>query len=147
MTSVYRVDTRHRPQLLFAMMKFFAADGSRIAFEGNLIDTGLFKMDGASHEETGTLKRATTAPPLDFVVLPLDAARVTDIEKAIDSKVAFNGYKGIVHVQIEAQGEIAFAAFDNFGRDSVIVTSRVSTSVLDDLVTARILKGYAPATK
>jgi len=147
MTSVYRVDTRHRPQLLFAMMKVFAAEGSRIAFEGNLSDTVLIEMDGASHEEAGALKRATVAPPLDYVVLPLTLARVADIEKAIDSKVAFHGYKGIVHVQIEAQGEIAFAAYDNFGRDSVIVTSRVPTSVLDDLVTARVLRGYTPATK
>src|ERR1700733_5764211 len=111
MASVHRVDARDRPQLLFAMMKVFAAGGSRIAFEGNLSGTSLFVMDGSAHEETGLPKRSTVAPLLDYVVLPLTPARVADIEKAINSKVAFHGDKGIVHVQIEAQGQTALAAY------------------------------------
>jgi hypothetical protein len=146
-TSVYRVDTRYRPQLLFAMMKLFAANKSRISFEGNLSSTGLFGMNGSSHEEIGVLKRATLAPRLDFVVLPLTPAQAAEIEKAVDSKIGFDGYKGIVHVQIESEGEIAFAAYDNFHEDCVVVTGSVPTSVLDDLVTARVLRGYTLVAK
>jgi len=142
MATVYRVDTRNKPRLLFAMMKVFGADGTRIAFEGNLVNTGLFGMDGCSYEETGALKRATTAPRLDFVTLPLTPERGTEIERAIDSKISFSGYDGIIHVQIEIHGEIVFAAYDNFSRDSVMVTGSVPTSVLDELVLARVLRGY-----
>jgi hypothetical protein len=49
MPSVYRVDSRYRPQLLFAMMKLFASNETRILFEGNLSNTALFEMDGTSH--------------------------------------------------------------------------------------------------
>jgi len=55
--------------------------------------------------------------------------------------------KGIIHAQIESQGVIAFAAYDNFHRDCVLVTGREPRSVLDDLVTARDLWDYAATTK
>jgi len=125
------------------MMRTFASEQSRIAFEGNLASTELFRLVGGSHEETGLLKRATAAPQLDFVVLPLAASRVSEIEKAIRSKVAFARYAGIIHVQIETHGEIVFGAYDNFGRDRV-VNAIMDTSILDDLVKARILRGYSP---
>jgi hypothetical protein len=129
------------------MMRAFASEQSRIAFEGNLASTDLFRLVGGSHEDTGILKRATIAPKLDFVVLPLAPSRVPEIEKAIRSKVAFAGYDGIIHVQIESEGEIVFGAHDNFGRDCVVVNAIVKTSILDDLVKARILRGYSPISK
>jgi hypothetical protein len=129
------------------MMKVFAADDSRISFEGKLSNTSLFEMQGSSHEETGALRRATVAPLLDYVVLPLTSMGIHKIEKAIDSKIAFHGSKGIIHVQIESQGEIAFAAYDNFSRDCVVVTSKVPTAVLDELVNAQVLRGYILVTE
>jgi hypothetical protein len=58
---------------------------------------------------------------MDFVVLPLPAI-VREIEKAIVSKVAFKNYVGIVHVQIERQGRLAFVACDGFHEDCVLVS-------------------------
>jgi hypothetical protein len=142
----FALNTRDKPGLLFAMMRTFASDQSRIAFEGNLAGTELFRLLDASHEEIGNLKRATIAPPLDFVVLPLPPSRVPEIEKAIRSKIAFAGYKGIIHVQIERQGEIAFGAFDNFGPETVFVYGALSEEALDDLVGNRILKSYSRAS-
>lgn len=124
------------------MMRTFASEQSRIAFEGNLASTELFRLDGGSHEEVGILKRATIAPQLDFVVLPLAPSRVPEIERAIRSKVAFARYGGIIHVQIESDGEIVFGAYDNFGRHRVVVNAIVTTSILDDLVKTRVLRGY-----
>ena len=92
------------------------------------------------------LKRATLTPRLDFVVLPLTPAWAAEIKKAVDSKIGFDRHKGIVHVQIEAEGEIAFAAYDNFQEDCVVVTGSVPTPVLDDLVAARVLRGYRLVT-
>jgi hypothetical protein len=91
----YNLDTRDRLGLLFAMMRTLASDRSHIAFEGNLASTELFQLDEASHEERGNLKRATIAPQLDFVVLPLVLSRIPEIEKAIRSKVAFAGNGGM----------------------------------------------------
>ena len=147
MTTRYRLDTRDKPALLFAMMRTFASEQSRIAFEGNLANTELFRLNGASHDETGVLRRATTAPALDFLVLPLVPARVPEIVTAIRSKVAFAGYRGIIHVQIESNGEIVFGAYDNFDRESVVVNGPISTNVLDDLVVHRTLRTYSPVSK
>jgi len=141
--NAYCLDTRDRPGLLFAMMRKFASDQSRVAFEGNLATTELYRLEGSAHEETPILKRATTAPRLDFVVLPLIPSRVSDIEKAIRSKIAFDGYKGIIHVQIEANGELAFGAYDNFHPETVMIYGPIEKAALDELVTNRTLKSYA----
>ena len=47
-TNAYSLDTRDRPGLLFAMMRTFASDRSRIAFEGNLATTELYGLEAAS---------------------------------------------------------------------------------------------------
>lgn len=145
MSTRYTLDTRDKPSLLFAMMRTFASEQSRIAFEGNLASSELFKLEGASHDEVGALRRATTAPQLDFLVLRLLPTRVPEIEKAIRSKIAFSGYKGIIHVQIAVKDEIVFGAFDNFGRESVVVNGAISPDLLDDLVKAQTLRSYSLA--
>ena len=143
MTNRYTLNTRDKPALLFAMLRVFASDRSRVAFEGNLANTELFRMQGASRDETGMLRRATTAPQLDFLVLPLTLDNVSEIETAIQSKVAFSGYRGIVHVQIERNGELVFGAYDTFDKDAVIVDGIPSIELLDQLVSERTLRGYA----
>jgi hypothetical protein len=102
---IYRLETRHKPRLLSAMMHALAAEESKISFEGTLSQTELARMEGVTNEETGVLKRGTLQPKLDFLVLPLTQQGLAAMEKAINSKIAF-GYKGIVHVQIERMGRL-----------------------------------------
>ena len=147
MGTPYTLDTRDKPNLLFAMMRTFASEQSSIAFEGNLASSELFKLEGGSHDEVGVLRRATTAPQLDFLILPLLPTRVAEIEKAIRSKIAFSGYKGVIHVQIAVNDEIVFGAYDNFGRESVVVYGAISPDVLDDLVKVQTLRSYSPSLK
>jgi hypothetical protein len=47
--------------------------------------------------------------------------------KAITSKIAF-GNRGIIHVQIEENGKMSFAAYDNFDRECVVAFPAVSFS-------------------
>jgi hypothetical protein len=140
---IYRLETRHKPRLLSAMMHALAAEDSAISFEGMLSHTELAQMEGVTDEETGVLKRGTLQPKLDFLVLPLTQQRLAAIEKAINSKIAF-GYKGIFHVQIERNGKMAFAAYDNFHQECVVAYSAVPTALLDELTVARVLRGYHP---
>jgi hypothetical protein len=140
--DVYRLDTRDRPGLLFAMMHAVATEGSRMSLEGNLSQTEVMRLDGVTQEETGALKRATLQPRLDFVVLPLAPATVDAIERAIRSKIAFGGYRGIIHAQIEADGKLAFAAYDNFHKDCVYASTQVSSELLDRLIETKVLRGY-----
>ena len=55
-------------------------------------------------------------------LLTLTPETVPEIENAIVSKVAFKDYAGIVHVQIERQGRLAFVAYDQFHEDCVWVS-------------------------
>jgi hypothetical protein len=141
----FRLRTKDRPRLLLAMMNVLAGNGARISFEGSLSHSELFTIEGASFEETPLLRRGTTAPPLDFVVLPLTVENVPTIQKAIGSKIAFNGSKGIVHVQIEKDSAMAFAAYDNFHEDCVVAYRAVPAALLERLVESRVLYSYTPA--
>jgi hypothetical protein len=148
MTSVqprFRLHTKHKPELLFAVMRTLAQEDARISFEGRLSHTELTKMADASLDETEVLKRNTTSPRMDFVVLPLTPATVPEIEKAIVSKVAFKNNAGIVHVQIDRQGRLAFVACDHFHEDCVWVSEAVPETFLAELVRNRVLYSYAPA--
>lgn len=138
------LNPRDRPGLLFAMMRTYASNCSRIAFEGNLSTTELYRLEGASYEETAVLRRNTIAPRLDFIVLPLASSRVPAIQTAIWSKVPFSGKSGIIHAQIEVDGQLVFGAYDNFHPETVMVYGPIETSVLDDLVATRTLRSYAP---
>lgn len=127
------------------MMRTFASDRSRITFEGNLAATELYRLEGAFYEETAILRRNTIAPRLDFVVLPLIPTRLSEIERAIRSRIAFHEYRGIVHAQIEANSELVFGAYDHFHRETVVVDGNIDKAVLDALVSDRTLRSYAPA--
>jgi hypothetical protein len=138
---IYKLETRDRPRLLVAMMRALAAEDTRISFEGALSQTELAEMEGVIHEESGVLKRATLQPKLDFLVLHLTQHNLSAIEKAIVSKIAF-GHSGIIHVQIESAGKIAFAAYDSFARECVVAYSAVSSALLEELTKSHVLRNY-----
>jgi hypothetical protein len=141
----FRLHTKHKPELLFAVMRTLAHEDARISIEGRLSYTELVKIAGASLNETEILKRNTTSLRMDFVVLPLTPETALEIERAIVSKVGFKGDAGIVHVQIERQGRLAFVACDNFHEDCVWVSEAVPATFLAELVRNRVLYSYAPA--
>ncbi len=141
-SGTYHLHTKNKPELLRTMMHELAGGDTKISFEGELSHTELVKIDGATFDETGTLRRGTLAPKLDFVVLPLTQESVLAIEKAVMSKVSVNSSKGIVHVQVEKQGEMAFAAYDNFHNDCVVAFSAISVALLERLVKSKVLHSY-----
>jgi hypothetical protein len=141
MEEIYRLDARHRPRLWAAMMHARAAENTNISFEGMLSHTELAQMEGVGHEESDVLKRSTLQPKRDFRILPLTPQNVSAIVKAITSKIAF-GNRGIIHVQIERNGKMAFAAYDNFDRECVVAYPAVSSASLDELTMTGVLRNY-----
>jgi hypothetical protein len=136
---IYKLETRDRPGLLIAIMRALAAEDCRISLEGKLSQTELAQMEGVTHEETKVLKRSTLWPKLEFLVLPLTQEKLPAIEKAVVSKIAF-GERGLIHVLIELNGKMAFAAYDGF--QHVAVSSAVSPPLLEELIKTRVLRNY-----
>jgi hypothetical protein len=53
MKQTYQLRTKHKPQLLYAMMRALVGEDSRISFEGRLSNTDLFKIDEVHFEASG----------------------------------------------------------------------------------------------
>jgi len=145
MNQSFRLRTKNKRQLLLAIMRALANEHTHISFEGHLGHTELMKLEGARFEETAVLRRGTISPVLDFVVLPLTPASLPLIEKAVVSRIAFRSSRGIIHVQIETRGEMAFAAYDQFHAECVVAYSPVPVALLAELVETHVLHSYEAA--
>jgi hypothetical protein len=106
-TYLYKV--RDKRKFLVAAMEELAG-AARISFEGNLSTTSVFKLNGASGDETQVLKRNTLRPKQDFVVLELEPDLVKPIIAAIGGTVP----RGILHIQIEKGSHLELGWYDNF---------------------------------
>jgi hypothetical protein len=131
----------------YQLMHAFAGGQSKISFEGRIAGTELLGIEGAMLEETPVLKRNTTSPRQDFIVLPLTPASFPIIEDAIKSKIAFSAGSGIIHVQIENSGRLVFAAYDEFHPDTTVVSGLLTDCELSELVSKRVLRCFRPSTK
>ncbi len=101
-------------------MRELAGD-ALVSFEGNLKGLGLLSLPGGSFKETTSLKRATSWPKQDFIVLPLEAPLIPVIVNAMGGTIS----RRILHVQIEKAGVREFAAYDNFERSCVALGPRM----------------------
>src|SRR5260370_17430081 len=79
----FRLYTKHKPELLFAMMRTLVHEDARISFEGRLSHTELAKIAGVSLNETEILSRNTTSPRMDFLLLPLPPAMVPPTQQPV----------------------------------------------------------------
>jgi hypothetical protein len=127
-------DKRH---LLLAMMENLSG-GAHISFEGDLKALRFFSIPGASKEETGALKRNTTWPKQDFIVLPLESSTSKTIVSAIGGTIP----NTIIHIQIEKGGSIQFAAYDNFHPQCIVFNPAIDKAILDSLVSEDIMRPY-----
>jgi len=134
------IDARDKPSLLLAMMKEFS-NNSHISFEGSLENLSFFNINGASTNETETLKRQTISPKLDFVVLPLTDETIQEIWQELEKKDHLVN-EGIIHVQIEHKEKLAFGGYDNFHKECVIAYSSVPLELLEYLKEKGIIRGF-----
>ena len=141
----YWINPRDKPGLLLALMKELSGDAS-ISFEGWLNGLGFGKIPGAKTEETESLKRVTIDPKLDFVVLPLNKESVPEIWKIIAEKDHLTNEEGIIHVQIEKNGELVFGGYDNFHKDCVVAYAGIPIELLQVLKERGIIRVFQKAS-
>lgn len=133
---------RDKPGLLIAMMRELVGD-AYISFEGDLHGIDWAGISGVE-EGKASLQRQTSTPELDFMVLPLTAETQPLIWEAV-SKVDHLADDGIIHTQIEREGLLAFAAYDNFHADCITASDAVPLSLLEALKSSGVIRSYEAA--
>jgi len=143
MTATYWIDVRDKPGFLRLVMRVLAGQ-AQMSFEGDLSQCrGLFDLPGATTEETAVLKRNTSHPRQDFVVVPLEENTAAAIFKEVESGGRI--VRDIIHVQIEKGGFLVFGAYDNFHPDGCVVWKGATEGSLNELKAKGILRSYQPA--
>lgn len=129
---------KDKKRLLLALADALTGD-AHLSLEGDLRGFPLMKIAGASPEETAALRRNTSWPRQDFVVLPLDHTTFESVMSAIGGNVP----RRILHVQIEKSGKLEFGAYDRFHPECIVFGPGVGRDVVEALVTQGILDTMA----
>jgi hypothetical protein len=125
-------------QRLFRLVLEELAGDAHISFEGELRGLRLLSIPGGSEEETDSLKRNTSWPKQDFVVVPLEA----DSSGAILSAIGGALLRKIIHVQIEKAGVLEFGAYDQFQPGCIYFGGALNPQILEVLVSQGVLKTF-----
>jgi hypothetical protein len=133
--SAPRWKVRDKRKFLIAVMTELAGD-AHLSLEGDLRVTQVLDLAEASRNETATLKRNTTWPVQDFVVLPLEA----DLVKTIVASIGGTVPRGILHIQIEKRGQLELGLYDNFGPDTSFFGPRLTPEFFVRLESEGVLR-------
>lgn len=98
----------------------------------------ILDLVGASGDETSILKRNTSWPIQDFVVLPLE----DDLVKAIVTGIGGTVSRRIIHIQIEKNGNLELGLYDNFDPNSSFFGPRLTPEFFSRLESEEILRQW-----
>jgi hypothetical protein len=135
---------RDRPGFLHRMMVELAGN-AQLSLEGNLSRCQFTDDLVITRDETSILKRNTTAPKQDFVVLRLAPETVEPILKQALA-AGLKRVQGIIHVQIERDGVLELGAYDNFDDECVATGPGVKPTLLEELRKNNVLRDFRIAT-
>jgi len=132
---------RDKPGLLIAMMRHLAGE-ARISLEGDLSGCSFPSSLSPSGEETPALRRQTTYPRQDFVILPLTVESVRPI---LDVILPDNRYlDDIIHIQIEKAGQLQFGSYDQFHHECIVgFPPGVTPELLNRLQSSGVIRSWS----
>lgn len=116
------------------------AGDARMSLEGDLSHCRFTDDLVVSREETPILKRNTTWPKQDYVVLRLTPETIAPIFKQV---MAAGLKRAIFHVQIERNGTLELGAYDNFHHECVVTGPGISAVLLEELKKTRVLHDFS----
>ena len=134
-----RWKVRDKRKFLIAAMAELAGD-AHLSLEGDLSATQVLDLAGASGNETAVLKRSTTWPVQDFVVLPLETDLITTIVASIGGTVP----RGVLHFQIEKRGQLQLGLYDGFRPAASFFGPRLTPEFFAKLEAEGVLSRITP---
>jgi hypothetical protein len=111
------------------------AGGAAISFEGGPGVRGLQRIDGASGDETPILRRNTSWPRQEFVIVPLNSGNTPLIWRGPGGTIS----RDILHIQIQRGGILAFAAYDILRPGCISFGPQIESTFIESLMADRIL--------
>jgi hypothetical protein len=134
----YRLVTRHSIDLLAAMIDSFNGN-AHLFLEGDLRYFRSEQFQFLRNEPNDLLVRNTIWPLQQFVIIPLENETVHIIKRHVLNCVGIRNR--VLHILMEKQGQLVFAAYDCFDPDLVMVT-HTDNSFLDALITRKAIWSY-----
>jgi hypothetical protein len=124
----------NKTQLLLKILDEFGPE-AHLSFEGDFSGLRILDLPGISREETQVLKRNTIEPRQDFAVVPLQNLSTEQLLSAIGGNMP----RKILHVQVERNGRIEFAAYDSFNPECIVFGPGFTREFLDSLIAGRLI--------
>jgi hypothetical protein len=135
----YRLEVKKSVELVKAVIELFSGN-AHLSLEGQLKGKDFSFVEGIVTEPNEILKRNTLEPQQDFVILPVEVETKEVIKQKILPQVGLR--QNVYHVLMEKEGELVFAAYDNFHPDTVLITGEVPRSWLEELLQQQVIKNF-----
>jgi hypothetical protein len=129
-----------KPIELLASLLELLCGNARLSLEGDLSRVDLTKIPGVSRTPSGSLKRNTISPQQEFIIVPVEDHAVVRNLRRNFPRIGLKSL--ILHILIEKDGELAFAAYDQFYGGKAWVSDRIGKSFLESLQEKGIIKSF-----
>jgi hypothetical protein len=137
MPETQRWKVHNKNRFLSRLMADLSGE-AHISFEGGSSIQGLKQIDGATESETAILRRHTSWPQQTFVIGPLEPNTLKPIWKALGGSLS----RDILHIQIEKDGQLAFAAYDHFHPDCLVFGPNFPARTMESLINEGLLEKF-----
>jgi hypothetical protein len=137
MSSGFKLIVEKPINLLIVLIEEFF--GSHLSLEGQFSDSDFSQIPGVSRVPTEVLVRNTLWPQQDFVILPIEPDTKEAIKQILPQ---LNFENKILHVLLEKNNKLVFAAYDSFHPDCVWISKIVSLTLLETLIIKKIISHY-----
>lgn len=144
MTTFRPIRVRDCPGVLWALCAFYEGQGS-ILFEGDLSTMPVEKFSGIGREETECLRRQTSMPLLNVAVVPITAQNTSALKSWLSAPGMLGRRGRVIHLLVEANGEVVFSACDNFDPDCTGVHPEFPEALWARLLSAGLIRGGVDA--
>ena len=140
----YRLEVKNSVELVKAIVELFCGN-ARLSFEGQLKEKDFSWVEGITTEPTNVLQRHTLEPELAFVILPVETKTKEVIKQKILPQVGLR--QNVIHVLMEKEGRLVFAAYDNFDSAGVWITGQVKEKWLQELRQKKVITFFEKVSR
>jgi len=96
-------------------------------------------------QESGSLRRQTLEPELDFITVPINPDTIRELKKRLASHGILGREGAVIHTQLAAGDDLLLIACDNFHDDCTVASVSVPEPFLEEMLSHGLLRKYSDA--